>query len=341
MEELNNKEYAYIKDGVVKTFAGVNVTKAVKASVLEGAVNAGEKIMYLNENGIWKRQLGLNAAQRGAANEKALKLIQGEKVAAVQVESPVMKLITAGIKKKPVDLYIEELKWKYLVRTVVRGKNVMMTGGTGTGKTYTAQEAAKALGKEFFYFNLGATQDPRSTLIGNTHFKAGEEGGTMFHESLFVKAIQMPGAVILLDELSRANPEAWNILMPVLDEGQRYLRLDEQENAPTIKVADGVSFIATANIGNEFTSTRVMDRALLDRFTIIEVDYLPEAGEVELLKKQNPDLLDIAVEAIANIATMTRQEMQTEDPKISTPISTRSTIELAGLMTDGFNLYKV
>ncbi len=64
--------------------------------------------------------------------------------------------------------------------------------------------------------------------------------------------------------------------MTVLDEGQRYLRLDEDINAPTIYVAPGVSFIATANIGTEYTSTRVLDRALMDRFEIIEVDILYE-----------------------------------------------------------------
>ena len=50
--------------------------------------------------------------------------------------------------------------------------------------------------------------------------------------------------------------------MTVLDGGQRYLRLDEVEGSPIVDVAEGVTFIAT-NIGNEYTSTRVMDRASL------------------------------------------------------------------------------
>ena len=57
-----------------------------------------------------------------------------------------------------------------------------------------------------------------------------------------MKAISTPNAVILLDELSRAHPDAWNILMINLDQGQRYLRLDEHENSPTINVAEGVCF---------------------------------------------------------------------------------------------------
>ena len=183
-----------------------------------------------------------------------------------------MNLIHTSYDLKPKGLKMNELKWKYLMRSGMRGKNIMMTGPAGCGKTMAAKALVNALDRPDFYFNLGATQDPRATLIGNTHFN--KEQGTYFSEALFVKAIQTPNAVILLDELSRAHPDAWNILMTVLDSGQRYLRLDEASTQATINVADGVTFIATANIGNEYTSTRVMDNALMDRFTIIEMDLL-------------------------------------------------------------------
>ena len=123
-------------------------------------------------------------------------------------------------------------------------------------------------------------------MIGNVHFDKGK--GTYFSESLFVKAIQTENAVILLDELSRAHPDAWNILMTVLDEGQRYLRLDEADGQATIKVANGVTFVATANIGNEYTSTRVMDKALMDRFIIVEMDVLTSEEEHGLLNYMFP-----------------------------------------------------
>ena len=159
---------------------------------------------------------------------------------------------------------MNETKWKYLVRSAVRGKNVMMTGN-GCGKTLASKTLAEVLDRPFFYFNLGATQDPRSSLIGNTHFK--KETGAVFAESSFIKAIRTPNSIILLDELSRAHTDAWNILMTPLDPLQRYVRLDESEDSEVVfYVADGVTFVATANVGNEYTSTRVMDRALLDRF---------------------------------------------------------------------------
>tara|TARA_R110000737_G_scaffold47478_1_gene67479 strand:- start:65 stop:958 length:894 start_codon:yes stop_codon:yes gene_type:complete len=186
----------------------------------------------------------------------------------------VLSFIHNSYSLKPKALMMSELKWKYLVRSGVRGKNIMMTGPAGCGKTMAAKSLVNSLDRPDYYFNLGATQDPRSTLIGNTHFDS--KNGTYFAESHFVKAIQTPNSVILLDELSRAHPDAWNILMTVLDYGQRYLRIDESTGSDTIKVADGVTFVATANIGNEYTSTRVMDKALMDRFTIVEMDVLTE-----------------------------------------------------------------
>lgn len=252
-------------------------------------------------------------------------------------EHDVMKtFIHASAGLKPEQLIMSDLKWKYLVRSAMRGKNIMMTGPAGTGKTMAAKYLVSALERPDFYFNLGATQDPRATLIGNTHFS--KEEGTYFSESLFVKAIQTENAVILLDELSRAHPEAWNILMTVLDLNQRYLRLDEKDGAPTIKVAPGVSFIATANVGNEYTSTRVMDRALQDRFITIEMDQLDEQMEFALLKMKYPAAHAASVKAIAEIASQTRKECKSANPKLTSSLSTRAAVELASLIYDGFTL---
>ena len=212
----------------------------------------------------------------------------------------------------------------------------MMTGPAGCGKTMAAKSLVNSLDRPDFYFNLGATQDPRSTLIGNTHFS--KEKGTYFSQSLFVEAIQTPNAVILLDELSRAHPDAWNILMTVLDYGQRYLRLDEANGSDTIKVAEGVTFVATANIGNEYTSTRVMDKALLDRFTIVEMDVLSESDEDALLNMMFPSVDSVVLSNVAKIATLTRTESNSETARITSGISTRTTVELCGLLFDGFSL---
>jgi MoxR-like ATPase len=126
--------------------------------------------------------------------------------------------------------------------------------------------------------------------------------------------------------------------MTVLDQGQRYLRLDEDKNTTTIQVAEGVSFIATANIGSEYTATRAMDRALLDRFTIVEMEALDETAEYQLLKSLFPSVADAHLRNIAEIAYITRKEVKTENPKVSSAISTRLTKEMASLIEDGFTI---
>ena len=243
-----------------------------------------------------------------------------------------------SVSLRPRELVMTDLKWKYLIRSAVRAKNIMMTGPAGCGKTMAAKALVKGLDRPDFYFNLGATQDPRATLIGNTHFD--QTKGTFFSESAFVKAIKTPNAVVLLDELSRAHPDAWNILMTVLDQGQRYLRLDEAEGSPIVKVAEGVTFIATANIGNEYTSTRVMDRAILDRFVTIEMDVLNDDQEFGLLKFMFPEVSDDNLKAIAEIAHHTRTQSMSDSGKVTSMISTRASVEMTGLVYDGFNLFE-
>ena len=239
---------------------------------------------------------------------------------------------------KPQELVMAPLKWKYLIRSAVRAKNIMMVGPSGCGKTMAAKALVNGLNRPDFYFNLGATQDPRATLIGNTQFS--KDSGTFFSESAFVKAIKTTNAVILLDELSRAHPDAWNILMTVLDQGQRYLRLDEAEGSPIVRVAEGVTFIATANIGNEYTSTRIMDRAILDRFVTIEMDVLNDEQEFGLLKFMFPEVDDYYLNAVAQISHHTRTQAMSDSGKVTSMISTRASIEVAGLIYDGFTLFE-
>ena len=303
---------------------GEDITRSIVYVTLSNAMKNGKYLYKENENSSW---------------------VQVENTSTLPEEAPVnagnevAMFLKTCTEKRPGDLFMEDLTWKFICRNVYRGRNMMLTGPTGTGKSQTAIAVAKALGRELFYVNLGATQDPRGTLIGNTHFS--KEVGTFFNESAFVQAIKTPNTVILLDEISRAHPEAWNILMTVLDPGQRYLRLDEAVGAPTVQVAEGVSFIATANLGAEYTAVRVMDRALMDRFTIAEIPYLTVDQEINLLGKIYPELEKVEASNLAEIAAATRRELQSDMPQVSTMISTRSVIEMAGLMVDGFSLGEV
>ena len=312
-------------------------TSVAAKAIIKKAITKGRNLAITLDEGIVE-DYGLTTKPATSTDESFTaftRLVVKESVLP-KSQLATMNFIQNSGSLKPDLLKMTELKWKFLVRSAIRGKNIMMTGASGCGKTMAAKSLVKALKRPDFYFNLGATQDPRSTLIGNTHFN--QTDGTFFNEALFVKAIQTKDAVILLDELSRAHPDAHNILMTVLDEGQRYLRLDEAKDSPTIKVADGVTFIATANIGNEYTATRVMDRALLDRFIIVEMDILNEAQEVELLMQLFPNVARKDIDSIANIVTGTRLELGTENPRISTHISTRNSVEMISLIYDGFKI---
>jgi midasin (ATPase involved in ribosome maturation) len=250
--------------------------------------------------------------------------------------SKLMDFIKNSPKLRPDDFKVNDLKWKFAVRSILRGENVLLLGESGCGKTRMAMELSMALGRKIHYFNMGATQDPRSTLIGNTHFK--KEEGTYVAESEFIRAIQEENTMILLDELSRAHPDAHNILMTALDKLQRYVRIDERPDTPTIKVAKGVTFLATANVGSQYTSTRTMDRALLDRFSIVIMEPISKEEEVDLMSKAYPNLDGHTINAIAEIAETTRKQVKADSPRINTIVSTRVTMRMAALCSDGFTL---
>ena len=328
IEKSGNRYNAWDTDGVKRTS---EITSGCRKNAFNGNYLLGRFPSTASKSGFsWRK------VSDTIMSEIATPVTDNTSVDVPSDHAEVLNFIHSSYSLKPKMLMMSELKWKYLIRSGVRGKNIMMTGPAGCGKTMAAKSLVNSLDRPDYYFNLGATQDPRSTLIGNTHFDS--KKGTYFSQSLFVEAIQTPNAVILLDELSRAHPDAWNILMTVLDYGQRYLRLDESNGSDTIKVADGVTFVATANIGNEYTSTRVMDKALMDRFTIVEMDVLSEEDENSLLGMMFPSVDTNTISNVAKIATLTRTESGSDTARITSGISTRTTVELCGLLYDGFSL---
>jgi MoxR-like ATPase len=319
----------------------------IKNRALAGV--GGKSSIIFNPNvGEWQR------IERSKIKEKVIKILEGGKTSSAKApkkekvkELEVLTEIDSATKNiiefvhsapnfKPADLIMPDLKWKYLIRNIMRGQNIMMVGDSGMGKTVAAIMAGKALNRPLYIIGMGSTQDPRSTLIGSTQFN--KEDGTFFAESRFVHAIQEENAVIILDELSRANGEAWNILMPVLDPNQRVLQLDEKPGSPVINIHPSVSFIATANIGFQYTSTRTMDRAMMDRFTTIEMDMLNRDQELQLLGIKVPEVSKLELKTITDITSDIRSELRSEVPRISTQISTRVAIEIAFLLKDGFTL---
>ena len=76
----------------------------------------------------------------------------------------------------------------------------------------------------------------------------------------------------------------------------------------------------------------------MDRFTVIEMDLLNEEEESGLLKYMFPSLDSESLDTVAKIANLTRVEASAESPRIDSGISTRTSVEVAGLLFDGFSL---
>ena len=76
----------------------------------------------------------------------------------------------------------------------------------------------------------------------------------------------------------------------------------------------------------------------MDRFTIVEMDVLNEEDESSLLNMMFPSVDSVVLGNVAKIATLTRTESKSETARITSGISTRTTVELSGLLFDGFTL---
>jgi len=81
-----------------------------------------------------------------------------------------------------------------------------------------------------------------------------------------------------------------------------------------------------------------MDKALTDRSTLVEIDVLNESEELELLTYMFPNVDSLTLANVAKIANLTRVESKSDTARLNCGISTRTTVELSGLLYDGFSL---
>jgi midasin (ATPase involved in ribosome maturation) len=131
-----------------------------------------------------------------------------------------------------------------------------------------------------------------------------EDGKTTstFVKSRFSEMIQKPG-IILLDELSRASATANNLLFPCLD-FRRELPMEYCfEDAAPIKVHPECVFFATANLGGQYTGTHKLDRALMDRFMLVEIDPLTSEDVTKAITIQNPKMDPLVIAKMVDVYT--------------------------------------
>ena len=228
--------------------------------------------------------------------------------------------------------YIEERRWNILVRNIMKHKNTMLVGPTGTGKTDVIIRICKSLGIPCRIYDMGAMMDPLTDLLGLHRL---ENGSSKFDYAKFVKDVQEPG-VILLDELSRAPQMTNNILFPCLDD-RRVLPIEiaDSNSDREVKVHPDCVFIATANIGSEYSGTNDIDAALENRFMMIQVDYLPKTIEAQILTIRTGCDEKSALK-ITSIANAIRDRYM--EGSLSKTISTRETLACAEFIVDGFSI---
>ncbi len=133
--------------------------------------------------------------------EKSLKRVVFGQDAAIEALSSAIKLARAGLREpeKPIG-------------------NYLFAGPTGVGKTEVAKQLADTLGVELMRFDMSEYMEKHavSRLIGAPPGYVGFDQGGMLTDGID----QNPHCVLLLDEMEKAHPDVYNILLQVMDHGK-------------------------------------------------------------------------------------------------------------------------
>ncbi|WEF23424.1 ATP-dependent Clp protease ATP-binding subunit ClpA [Paracoccus sp. S3-43] len=133
--------------------------------------------------------------------ESALKRVVFGQDAAITALSSAIKLARAGLREpeKPIG-------------------NYLFAGPTGVGKTEVAKQLASTLGVELLRFDMSEYMEKHavSRLIGAPPGYVGFDQGGMLTDGVD----QHPHCVLLLDEIEKAHPDVYNILLQVMDHGK-------------------------------------------------------------------------------------------------------------------------
>ncbi len=156
--------------------------------------------------------------------ERDLKTMVFDQDNAIQVLSDSIKMSRAGLRDgdKPIGSYL-------------------FSGPTGVGKTEVARQLAKTMGIELKRFDMSEYMERHavSRLIGTPPGYVGFEQGGLLTDAVD----QHPHCVLLLDEIEKAHPDIYNILLQVMDYGKL-----TDNNGKTVDFRN-VILIMTTNAG--------------------------------------------------------------------------------------------
>ena len=220
-----------------------------------------------------------------------------------------------------------ELEFSKIRSCLLAGKNVLLEGPVGVGKTFLALEAVRTLGRPSFRVD-GDNRFSEQKLSGWFDPPLAIKKG--FHKDAFiagplVEAMQT-GGVLFINELNRLPEGVQNVLLPAIDE-----RFVSVPRLGTIRARPGFMVIATQN-PKEFVATSHLSEAILDRFELIVLDYQSERDEQQIVEKalertqsglKLPGTKKI-IEAAVSLARLTR-----DNPRVRRGASIRAALSVA------------
>ncbi|CAN7330585.1 ATP-dependent Clp protease ATP-binding subunit ClpA [Pseudoxanthomonas sp. LjRoot168] len=150
--------------------------------------------------------------------------------------------------------------------------NFLFAGPTGVGKTEVTKQLALQLGIELVRFDMSEYMEPHSVsrLIGAPPGYVGFDQGGLLTE----KIVKTPHCVLLLDEVEKAHPDIFNILLQVMDRG---VLTDTNGREANFK---NVILVMTTNAGAAQASRRTIGFMQQDHSTdameVIRRSFTPE-----------------------------------------------------------------
>ena len=173
----------------------------------------------------------------------------------------------------------------------------LFAGPTGVGKTEIARQLASILGIELIRFDMSEYMERHtvSRLIGAPPGYVGFDQGGLLTEAI----VKNPHAVLLLDEIEKANPDIFNLLLQVMDSGvltDNNGRKADFRNVILIMTTNaGADLLEKSSIGfnsqsNESDALKSLNKLFAPEFRnrldeIIQFNYLPKKVVLSIVDK--------------------------------------------------------
>lgn len=159
-------------------------------------------------------------------------------------------------------------EFKRVLQLAAAGKNVLLVGPAGCGKTHLAEQVAEALGRRFGA--ISCTAGASESQLTGWLLPTGEGGRFEYNPSVFVDLYEN-GGVFLLDEIDAADPNMLLVINQALANGHFFL--PQRRENPEVKRHKDFVCIAAANTyghGGDmvYAGRERLDGATLDRFRI-------------------------------------------------------------------------